>query len=360
MVDAAICAGLEPSKVALNLSQFGQLTRPLQKGGFQKVFAPIPLSLMLSPPGVDADTPRQHRKLGRQLTSRRLVNTDRARFNESSSGPVSLVVHDSIRSAGATPPADQVCRSCIPRSKRDPAMIRRFSRHLSTALLVALGGLTTAGLPAVSAADDDPAIASLLKLPLVFEEDFESGKASRWEPTDPSAWKIEPIDGNHVYSQFNRKSQFTPPVRSPFNRALVRDLKVSSFVLDADVQSTIPDYNHRDVCMFFGYQDDSHLYYVHFGKQTDDHANQIFIVNDKPRTKISTRTTPGTNWDDQWHHVRVARDAASGLIRIYFDNMSEPIMEATDRTFGAGRVGVGSFDDTGRWDNIKVRGRIAD
>ena len=51
---------------------------------------------------------------------------------------------------------------------------------------------------------------------------------------------------------------------------------------------------------------------AHLGKKTDDHANQIFIVNAAPRQKISTTTTPGTNWDDAWHHVKIVRRVADG------------------------------------------------
>lgn len=31
-------------------------------------------------------------------------------------------------------------------------------------------------------------------------------------------------------------------------------------------------------------------------------------------------------------------------------------MTATDKTFAWGRVGVGSFDDTGNWQDVKLRG----
>ena len=41
---------------------------------------------------------------------------------------------------------------------------------------------------------------------------------------------------------------------------------------------------------------------------------------------------------------------------MYFDDMSTPIMEATDHHFDFGRIGFGSFDDTGRFDNIKIWG----
>jgi hypothetical protein len=93
---------------------------------------------------------------------------------------------------------------------------------------------------------------------------------------------------------------------------------------------------------------------VHLGKKTDDHANHIFIVNGQPRQKISTKTTPGTDWDDNWHNVRVTRDAKSGEIDVYFDDMKKPVMHAVDKTFPSGRLGVGSFDDTGRFDKVLV------
>jgi hypothetical protein len=110
------------------------------------------------------------------------------------------------------------------------------------------------------------------------------------------------------------------------------------------------------VCLFFGYQDPANFYYVHLGKQMDDRANQIFIVDDKPRTKISTKTTEGTPWDDNWHHLRVVRNVASGKIDVYFDDMRAPAMTAEDKTFAWGQVGIGTFDDTSAWDKIELRG----
>lgn len=195
-------------------------------------------------------------------------------------------------------------------------------------------------------------------LPLVFQDTFEEG-ASRWRPSDADAWKV--IAGPHgkVYNQF-RPSEYRPPHRSPLNISLLGDVYVGDFTLEVDLQSTTRDYGHRDMCLFFGYQDAAHFYYVHLGKKADDHANQIFIVNDAPRTKISTRTTPGIDWDDQWHHVKIERRVATGTIEIYFDDMDEPVMTASDKTFPWGQVGVGSFDDTGNWDNVKVFGRLSE
>ena len=190
--------------------------------------------------------------------------------------------------------------------------------------------------------------------PLLFSDDFTKG-ADRWEPTDANAWKVVETKKGKVYSQF-RQSKYNPPHRSPFNFSLVKDLNVADLVLEARVQSTVKDYPHRDVCVFFGYQDSAHFYYVHLGKKTDDHANQIFIVNDEPRKKISTKTTDGTPWDDKWHHVKIVRTVKDGGIAVYFDDMKTPIMTATDTTFVWGQVGLGSFDDSGTWDDVLVYG----
>ena len=99
----------------------------------------------------------------------------------------------------------------------------------------------------------------------------------------------------------------------------------------------------------------AHFYYVHLGKKTDDHANQIFIVNDAPRIKISTETTDGTPWDDDWHTLRVIRDAETGLIEIFYDDMDTPVMRAMDKTFTGGQIGVGSFDDRVQFGSVVLK-----
>ena len=43
------------------------------------------------------------------------------------------------------------------------------------------------------------------------------------------------------------------------------------------------------------------------------------------------------------------------MIRVYFEDMETPIMTAKDQTFGAGYIGFGSFDDSGRIDNVVIR-----
>lgn len=193
------------------------------------------------------------------------------------------------------------------------------------------------------------------RMPLVFETDFEDGSLDAWQATDPGAWRIENGSGSKVLALY-KQSNYKPEVRSPVNINLIKDVVVGSFVLELKMHSTTKDYGHRDMCLFFGHQDPSHFYYVHIANQSDAHANSIFIVNGRPRVSIAKTRTEGTKWDDNWHAVRVERDVEEGTIEVFFDDGVEPIMTAVDHHFKWGKVGIGSFDDTGQFDEIRLRG----
>lgn len=229
-----------------------------------------------------------------------------------------------------------------------PALIPAMLARVAVAAAIGL-------VPLATQAEDAAAKKTPAPLPLVFADDFEAG-VDHWQPLDPPHWKIVAGNGGHVFSHFVKQGKFKPPHRSPVNIALLKDHAVEDFEYTVKVKSTHPDYGHRDAVLVFGYQDPAHFYYVHFGKQTDDHANQIFLVNEKPRVKISTKTTTGTPWDDAWHTVRVSRRVADGSIAVYYDDMEKPVMTAQDKTFTWGRVGLGSFDDTTDWDDVKLVG----
>ena len=192
--------------------------------------------------------------------------------------------------------------------------------------------------------------------PLVAEDDFEQG-ADRWQPTDANAWRVVQSDRGKVYNQF-QKSKYNPPHRSPHNVSLLKDVVVSDFVLEVDVQSTHTTAGaHQDMCLFFNYQDPAHFYYVHLGKRPDPHSSQIMVVDGAARKMITNNTSPGIAWTDGWHHVKIIRRTEDGTIEIYFDDMDKPVMTANDKTFTHGRVGLGSFDDHGNWDNFKLSGK---
>lgn len=213
---------------------------------------------------------------------------------------------------------------------------------------VMVGIATAADAPSQPAAGAIPA-----NYRLVFEQHFDGPESlGAFVFSDPKAWKFSD-DGASRTLELAQQSKYQPAVRSPVNQALIRDRIFGDFILEVDLLQTGKEYGHRDMCLFFGVQDPTHFYYAHVATKTDDHAHNVFLVKDAPRTKISTSTTPGVNWGlGVWHRVRLERRGSS--IQVFFDDMSRPIMTAEDANFGPGWVGFGSFDDTGKVDNVRI------
>jgi hypothetical protein len=191
---------------------------------------------------------------------------------------------------------------------------------------------------------------------LNYASDFESD-LDEWEFSDEKAWKLDHVSGSNepMIRQFSKASDYQPKFRSPLHQAILKDQLFGSFELIVDVRSTHASYGHRDACLFFGYQNPDQFYYVHLGQATDPHCNQIFLVNNADRIKISSKTNRGTPWDEKWHQVRIVRCCESGKIEVYFDDQASPVMTAEDKTFPEGRIGIGSFDDTADWARLRVR-----
>jgi hypothetical protein len=213
-----------------------------------------------------------------------------------------------------------------------------------------IAGFAFTFLPLVLAAEETAAPAKGMQL--AFSEDFEQGM-DRWEPTDPAAWALVEDGGSKVLA-LQKSSAYEPAVRSPKSIAWLKDFNAASFVLEVRARQTGREYGHRDLCFFFGRQDATHYYYVHIATAADDHANSIFLVNGAPRVSIAKERTSGTKWTSDYHRIRIVRDAENGRIEVFFDDMDTPIMMAEDKTFTSGTIGLGSFDDTGNFDDIRV------
>jgi hypothetical protein len=197
-------------------------------------------------------------------------------------------------------------------------------------------------------------------LPVLASENFQSGKADGWAPNDPARWTVRPLGRNLVYA-------LTAPgemgkIRAPTSWSLWSGYVVGSFefagrlLCDAD-----PDNPRRDLCILFGFRDPAHFAYVHFSASSDDAHNIIAVVDGKDRARISLES-PGASaarlTGKDWHAFKVTFDAGSGEIKAYLDDLRTPVLTARDRTFARGLVGVGSFDDTGCFDDLTLRGDL--
>ncbi len=197
-------------------------------------------------------------------------------------------------------------------------------------------------------------------LPLLSACDFENGTAAEWRPSDPSHWRVVEKGGNSAY-------ELTAPgeqgkIRAPTSWSLWSGHDVAFFEFGGRLRCyTDPANKYRDMCIFFHFQDPTHFCYVHFAGTSDDVHNIIGLVNGADRIKINAEPAGLSAFrltDAAWHEFKVVCDARSGEIRAYLDDMATPILTARDRTLGHGLVGVGSFDDTGCFDDLKLRGRL--
>jgi hypothetical protein len=201
-------------------------------------------------------------------------------------------------------------------------------------------------------------------LPPLLDEDFSKG-ADRWEPISPEGWKIIDENGQKLLSQFKIIDATKKlPHRSPWGIAFLKDMTLGDFVLEVKLRETADEKAHRDCCLAFDYKDPAHFYYIHFSPaKNDPHADQVFIVNDADRLAITDKDhqSPGVNWGakDAWHRLKIVRKVDDGLIEAYFDDMEKPIMTAHDKTFKSGRIGIGTFDDTADFAEVKIWGNKA-
>jgi hypothetical protein len=146
-------------------------------------------------------------------------------------------------------------------------------------------------------------------------------------------------------------------IRRPAALAILKSEPLTDVTFRLELRSTAPvDLAVRDVQLIVGYQSPTQFYYVHLSAKTDAVHNGIFIVNNADRRRIDEPTSKARLTDQAWHRARLERNASTGTIAVFFDDEATPILSATDKTLGWGRVGLGSFDETGEFRNVEVTG----
>ena len=198
------------------------------------------------------------------------------------------------------------------------------------------------------------------KAKLIHEDSFDSKESlSNWFPTQADKWKITDTksDQGSALHLLGASRGYNPPFRSPHSITLLKGKVVGDFVLTAKVMTLQNSRGHRDMCIFWGWQDPANFYYVHLGEKPDRNSSQVFIVKEAPRTPITKTNTGGIPWKDgKWHNVKLVRKVADGTIEVYFDDMTKPAKTAKDTTYQWGMIGLGSFDDLGMWDDVRING----
>lgn len=229
-----------------------------------------------------------------------------------------------------------------------------LGRWCAGAALGALGLISCATTPAAGGAQSAGGSGNSA-WSLVYSQDFETPRALEgFAFSQAERWKWSDAGGRSSLELLGA-SDYAPPHRSPTSLALVPGLELADFDLEVELLQTGRNYGHRDMCLFFGFQSPARYYYVHLATSPDERAHNIFRVADAPRTNLAPVAEEGIDWGDGvWHRVRIERRVAAGTMRVFWDGDAAPILEAKDSSFDWGRVGFGSFDDSGRVTGVRI------
>jgi hypothetical protein len=183
-----------------------------------------------------------------------------------------------------------------------------------------------------------------------FTDNFSSGTLDPWQFPYPEDWAIGMEGPLHFLHMLRNREPLVP--RRPVQFALLKGANVGSFSFQASVRR-----EGRSVLMVFNYVDTLHFYYTHLsvdpGTKVEVH-NGIFIVDGGPRHRLAGLEAAPVLPDKDWHKIRVQRDTRSGSIEVFVDAEPQPRFSFFDTTFTCGQVGLGSFDETGDFTDVRL------
>jgi hypothetical protein len=134
------------------------------------------------------------------------------------------------------------------------------------------------------------------------------------------------------------------------NIAVDDTVVTGDFTLTASAAATATDSPFNDFSVIFGYRDPADYWFASFSEGNDANTSGIFRVAAGARTQLADITTPivaGTLYP-----IRIERQGAS--IRVF--RSGERVASVSDPTLRDGRVGFGSRNDGGTFDDLVVTG----
>ncbi|HWP48741.1 MAG TPA: hypothetical protein VNM22_16415 [Candidatus Limnocylindrales bacterium] len=175
-----------------------------------------------------------------------------------------------------------------------------------------------------------------------------------WEFQTPQSWVLE----NGVLA-LKRAGIPSGPIRKPAEWAILKTEPFTDVQLWLEARCDAPlEQKGRDIILIFGYQSPTRFYYAHLSNQTDRVHNGIFLVNDADRQRIDDGKGIARLMDNSWYTIHLLRKVQTGAIQVYVSDMQTPALSANDTTLRWGRVGIGSFDDTGAFKNLRIVGEL--
>jgi hypothetical protein len=176
-----------------------------------------------------------------------------------------------------------------------------------------------------------------------------------WSVPVASDWKATEESGSPILQLMKGKEPVSTLPRRPAQFAIAQTPDFSKVMVEADVKPL-----GRSVMIVFAYHDSAHFNYAHLstdpGTKVAVH-NGIFHVYGGERVRISSVDgPPAFPANNRWYHVVLTHDGKSGTVHVNVDGKPVPALHGVDLSLTDGKIGIGSFDETGEFKNVKITG----
>jgi hypothetical protein len=184
----------------------------------------------------------------------------------------------------------------------------------------------------------------------------------RWRVPAAADWRTGVEDGAETLELLAPRPSTQP--RRPVQYALAETADFISVTLEAEVQREpeSPRQMHPSLILVYAWRDQDHFNYAHLSVDAAADVpvhNGIFHVAGGDRVRISSTEGPASLGGKAWQKVRLVYDGRSGRVQVFVDGKTSPSLQAVEPTLGAGKVGIGSFFDMGRFRAVRITGEPA-
>ncbi len=183
-----------------------------------------------------------------------------------------------------------------------------------------------------------------------FTDDFEAGHANNWTPLTASRWEVSSDDGSLRYF-LNTTNYDSPDGIRMGEISLTGSGPWGDFTFECFAKSADAAIGGEaaDLCIAFGYQDEDSYYYINFNATPG--LTQLHRIHDGNLATLATYDQ-ATFSDGNYHTLRVER--SGNQILAFFDG--NRLFAVNDSFFGAGQIGIGSYNDSGYFDDVQIAG----
>jgi hypothetical protein len=171
-----------------------------------------------------------------------------------------------------------------------------------------------------------------------------------WTVQKASDWAVE----GPVLKLLVSAEPPTGQPRRPTKYALAETAPFRKVTVEADIRR-----NARSLIIVYAYQDEAHYNYAHISSDAAMKQvvhNGMFHVFGGERVRISSLEGPESLPAKDWTPVKLVFDGDSGRCYVEVNGKRNPSLEAVDLSLRSGRVGLGSFNETGDFRNVRIVG----